>query len=116
MSPTAAEAEAGAERMTFRKGPWWTGFGHLLHMPSHTFLRIGRYHDAVLSNINANRADLAAEARCKTPYGPDHNMNMLINSAAMCGEVCRSIFSRTWMFFLEKTPALSHPLVNRAMP
>lgn len=41
--PSAAEAEASAERMTFRKGPWWTGFGHLLHMPSHTFLRIGEF-------------------------------------------------------------------------
>ncbi|KAK9867780.1 hypothetical protein WJX84_008714 [Apatococcus fuscideae] len=84
---TAAEAEGSAERIAFGKGPWWIGFGHLLHMPSHIFLRIGRYHDAVQANIHAYAADLADEGRCQTPYGPDHNMAMLISAAAMAGEV-----------------------------
>ena len=47
----------------------------------------GRYHDAVLANIHANDVDQAAEAVCKTPYGPDHNMAMLINAASWSGEV-----------------------------
>lgn len=50
----------------------------------------GRYHDAVLANIHANDVDQAAEAVCKTPYGPDHNMGMLVSAASWSGEVCRS--------------------------
>ena len=35
--------------------------GHLLHMPSHIYLRLGDYHAAVLSNQRAFAADRAAE-------------------------------------------------------
>ena len=64
-------------------------------MPSHIFLRIGRYHDAVQANIHAYAADLADEGRCQTPYGPDHNMAMLISAAAMAGEVQPCLMSLT---------------------
>ena len=30
---------------------------HLQHMPSHTYLRVGRYHDAVLANVQAHASD-----------------------------------------------------------
>ena len=39
---SAARAEASAEHMTFTSGSWWHSQGHLLHMPSHLFVRIGR--------------------------------------------------------------------------
>lgn len=32
---------------------------HLQHMPSHTFLRVGRYHDAMLANIQVHKSDQA---------------------------------------------------------
>ncbi len=47
---SAARAEGPASRMLSSTGPWAT-MGHLLHMPSHTYVRIGRWHDAVVSNI-----------------------------------------------------------------
>ena len=34
------------------------GAGHLVHMPAHTYLRIGRYHDAVLANERATAAEI----------------------------------------------------------
>jgi hypothetical protein len=33
--------------------------GHLTHMPSHSYLRTGRWHDAVASNKLALQADEA---------------------------------------------------------
>jgi hypothetical protein len=37
--------------------------GHLSHMPSHTYLRVGRWHDAVVSNEQALAADEAIVKR-----------------------------------------------------
>ena len=68
------------------KGP---GLGHLLHMPSHTFVRIGRYHDAVAANVHAWRADVADASACQSPYEPEHNTDMLVYAANMGGEVMR---------------------------
>jgi len=31
--------------------------GHLVHMPAHIYMRVGRYHDATLNNIQATVAD-----------------------------------------------------------
>src|SRR6185436_2600417 len=33
------------------------GSGHLVHMPSHTYIRIGRYHDGVVANQKAVLVD-----------------------------------------------------------
>jgi tetratricopeptide (TPR) repeat protein len=33
------------------------GLGHLLHMPSHIYIQVGRYHDAVIANQRAIAAD-----------------------------------------------------------
>lgn len=33
------------------------GVGHLVHMPAHVYLRLGRYHDAVRANADAVEAD-----------------------------------------------------------
>ena len=38
----AARAEASAQAMLSNEGPWTHGFGHLQHMPSHTFVRLGQ--------------------------------------------------------------------------
>ena len=43
-------AEAAADRLG-REVP---GIGHLVHMPSHIYLRTGRYHDATLANERAS--------------------------------------------------------------
>ncbi len=79
-------AEAGAERL-------WTlapGAGHLVHMPSHIFRRIGRYHDASRSNQDAIAADEDYIVQCRAQgvyplaYYP-HNIHFLWDSATMEG-------------------------------
>ena len=45
-SSTPGRAETAADRL----GPLSPGAGHLVHMPSHIYLRVGRYHDASVAN------------------------------------------------------------------
>ncbi|PZQ13241.1 MAG: hypothetical protein DI564_12095 [Rhodanobacter denitrificans] len=45
------------------------GSGHLVHMPAHTYVRIGRYHDATLTNFAATTADQAFLAVCRGSNG-----------------------------------------------
>lgn len=65
---TAHRAEAFAEVLLSKPGPW-QGMGHLRHMPSHIFQRIGRYHDGVVSNQQAFEADKLDSDNCRVPYG-----------------------------------------------
>eukprot|EP00878_Enallax_costatus_P014401 GHUV01015061.1.p1 GENE.GHUV01015061.1~~GHUV01015061.1.p1 ORF type:complete len:401 (+),score=88.02 GHUV01015061.1:159-1361(+) len=55
--------------------------GHLVHMPSHIFLRVGLYKEAVTVNRAAYDFDLARGQQCITPYLPEHNVNMLAYAA-----------------------------------
>jgi tetratricopeptide (TPR) repeat protein len=79
-------AEAGAERL-WKLAP---GAGHLVHMPSHIFRRIGRYHDASKSNEDAIAADEDYITQCRAQgvyplaYYP-HNIHFLWDSATMEG-------------------------------
>ena len=41
------------------------GSGHLVHMPAHIYSRVGRWHDAVLANQVAIKADDAYLAICR---------------------------------------------------
>ncbi|MBU6477916.1 MAG: hypothetical protein KGQ32_08320, partial [Xanthomonadaceae bacterium] len=40
------------------------GSGHLVHMPAHTYIRVGRYHDATMTNLTAATADKNFLAVC----------------------------------------------------
>ncbi len=79
-------AEAAAERL----GPLAPGAGHLVHMPSHIFRRIGRYADASRSNEDAIAADEDYIVQCRAQgvyplaYYP-HNIHFLWDSATMEG-------------------------------
>jgi tetratricopeptide (TPR) repeat protein len=79
-------AEAGAERLR-KLAP---GAGHLVHMPSHIFRRIGRYSDASQSNEDAIAADEDYITQCRAQgvyplaYYP-HNIHFLWDSATMEG-------------------------------
>ena len=59
---------------------------HLQHMPSHTFLRVGRYHDALWANIQAHTSDSAWLQQGQLPYGPAHNLAFLVHAAGLSGE------------------------------
>lgn len=56
-------------------------------MPSHIFVRLGRYHDAVVANEAAYASDVADAKNCQECYGPEHNTDMLIYAANLGGEV-----------------------------
>ncbi len=64
--------------------------GHLIHMASHIYLRVGRYDDAVRSNQRAIAADEAYRAEHGAPefyaamYMP-HNRHMLWAAASLDG-------------------------------
>ena len=79
-------AEAGADRL-WKLAP---GAGHLVHMPSHIFRRIGRYKDASQSNEDAVTADEDYIEQCRAQgvyplaYYP-HNIHFLWDSATMEG-------------------------------
>ncbi len=40
--------------------------GHLVHMPAHIYMRIGRYHDSTLNNMKAADADAAFVSVCRS--------------------------------------------------
>lgn len=70
------------------------GASHLIHMPSHTFYWIGRYHDAAVANVRA--AGLAEDdARAAKLTGPDsiwrldyhaHNVQFGVGGALISGD------------------------------
>jgi len=60
---------------------------HLQHMPSHSYVRTGRYHDAVLSNQLAHRSDQVYELHAALPCGPAHNLVVLLHAARLSGEM-----------------------------
>ncbi len=66
------------------------GAGHLVHMPSHIYMRIGRYADSYTANDLASVADEGYIAQCRAQgiyplgYYP-HNVHFLVWSAMYLG-------------------------------
>ncbi len=75
---TPEKAEAAADRLA----KLMPGAGHMVHMPSHIYQRVGRYADAVASNESAVRADEDYITQCRAQglypmaYYP-HNIHFL---------------------------------------
>lgn len=71
------------------------GSGHLVHMPSHIYIRVGRYADAAKSNIAAIEIDRAYLAQAPAPglyaayYG--HNLHFLAFASMMSGNYEQAI-------------------------
>ena len=67
-----------------------SGSGHLLHMPSHTYIRTGEYHKGTLSNIAAVKADSTYVTTCHAQgayplgYYP-HNYHFMAATATLEG-------------------------------
>jgi tetratricopeptide (TPR) repeat protein len=90
--PDAKRAEAPADRLA-RLMP---GAGHIVHMPSHIYWRVGRYADAVAVNSAAVRADRRyfQTARPSGIYSGlyyPHNLDFIWQSAAMQGRSADTI-------------------------
>jgi tetratricopeptide (TPR) repeat protein len=70
--------------------------GHLVHMPSHIYIRVGRYQDAVEANEEAAKADRSYIAACQVQgfypgvYYP-HNMHFLWYALMFQGRAERSL-------------------------
>lgn len=91
-SMTPERAEPYADKL----GRLVPGAGHLVHMPAHTYMRVGRYHDASVANEAAAKADESYITQCRAQgiyplvYHP-HNVHFLVASAAMEGRGAASI-------------------------
>jgi tetratricopeptide (TPR) repeat protein len=85
-SPDPARAEAAADRLASLV----PASGHLVHMPSHIYLRIGRYDDAIDLNRRAAGADESLFAWCRSQgiyraaYYP-HNIHFIWTAALIEG-------------------------------
>ncbi len=85
-SPNPGRAIAAADRLLTLQ----PGIAHNVHMPSHTYIRVGRWDDAIESNLKA----VAASRRFRAVAGPAtgallgynaHNEHMLAYAAMMVG-------------------------------
>jgi len=86
--PAPEKAEAAADRLL----PLAPAAGHLVHMPSHIYWRVGRYQDAVNANIAGAKADETLLAMCGPGNYPlygalyyPHNVHFITVSAAAQG-------------------------------
>lgn len=77
------------------------GSGHLVHMPAHTYIRVGRYHDATLTNFAATHADKAFLSFCRGSNGVypigyvPHNWHFATMSTGLTGSRVLSLQSAT---------------------
>jgi tetratricopeptide (TPR) repeat protein len=89
---TPERAEAAADRLE----ALMPGAGHVVHMPSHIYYRVGRYADAVKVNELAAKVDETYIADCRAQgfypvgyYG--HNIHFLWTSSEMLGRYAAAI-------------------------
>jgi tetratricopeptide (TPR) repeat protein len=111
------EASAKPERavpFAERLGALMPGAGHIVHMPSHIWYRIGRYKDSLDANVKAVRADEAyfklADPTMiyRAGYYP-HNIHFVVVSAQMQGD------EKTALEFSDKLlSAYSDDMLNAA--
>jgi tetratricopeptide (TPR) repeat protein len=72
------------------------GAGHLVHMPSHLYLRVGRYQESIRDNLVAAKADEDFLAKVKDEgayrggYYP-HNVHFVLVSAQMAGDKAMAV-------------------------
>lgn len=90
-SPEPDRAAASADKLL----DLVPGSGHLVHMPSHIYIRVGRYIDGVEANERAVRTDEEYIAQCKVQgvyplfYYP-HNYHFLLACSQMAGMSAKS--------------------------
>ena len=91
-STTPERAESAADTLE----PLMPGAGHIVHMPSHIYYRVGRYEDAVKVNVAAAKQDEDYIAACKAQgFYPlayyTHNIHFLWTSSEMMGREAAAI-------------------------
>jgi tetratricopeptide (TPR) repeat protein len=84
---TPERAEAEADRLL----PLMPGVGHVVHMPAHIYMRVGRHSDVVTSNQAAVKADEDYITQCRAQgiyplaYYP-HNIHFIWMGATASGQ------------------------------
>jgi tetratricopeptide (TPR) repeat protein len=92
----ASDAPERAEPYADRLAQLMPGAGHVVHMPSHIYYRIGRYLDSLKSNEDAVVADEEFFAKVddkslyRGGYYP-HNVHFVVVSAQMAGDAKTAI-------------------------
>jgi tetratricopeptide (TPR) repeat protein len=90
-STTPDRAVPAAERI----GAMMPGAGHVVHMPSHIFQRVGRYEESAVANRDADVADKAYYAKTAAidyyPMYSAHNLQFLAAAASMEGRSAETI-------------------------
>ncbi len=86
-SPHPERAVPAADRMLNLQ----PGLAHNVHMPSHIYIRVGRWQDAIDANVRAVAADRSFRAVAGPPQGfivvyIAHNRHMLAYAAMMTGQ------------------------------
>jgi tetratricopeptide (TPR) repeat protein len=89
--------------------------GHLVHMSAHTYMRVGRYHDASTANARGAKADELYTAWCKNGgFYPlayyTHNLHFLWASQTMEGR------SKDALASAKKLGASITPEIARSVP
>ncbi len=78
------------------------GASHLVHMPSHTFFRVGRYRDAMMSNVAAVALDRQYDGLARPPGGLSgmplhgHNIHFGMGGALMAGGSAEGLKLAAW--------------------
>lgn len=103
-------AIASADRL----GGTVPGAGHLIHMPSHLFFRVGRYRDAIDANLKAVAVDEDYISQCRAQglypaaYYP-HNIHFLWIAYAFEGQSGEAI-KAAWTAASKPHGEMAHPL------
>lgn len=111
-SNTPERGEPYADRLAAQM----PGAGHIVHMPSHIYFRIGRFLDSIETNRNAVAADEAYLAAVTPPDGIypysyyPHNVHFLLESARMAGD------AETAIAAAEKLPKVMSREVSATIP
>ena len=97
-----------------RLGDLVPGAGHLVHMPGHIYIRVGRYADAVAANEKAVLADNAYLAQCHAQglypvaYVP-HNHHFLAAAASFIGDAEKALAASLHIRHHQDTKLMREP-------
>jgi tetratricopeptide (TPR) repeat protein len=91
------------------------GAGHIVHMPAHIYIRVGRYDDAIASNVHAVHTDenFIAEEHPSGVYPAayyPHNLHFLAFAATLAGrsdqaiEAARALSAKTSLEVARQVP------------
>jgi len=89
----AGLCEAAADKLATRV----PDAGHLVHMPSHCYMRLGRYADAAAASQRAAEVDQRYIDKGFAPYIPQHNLLSMVAGAVWSGRVDQATQGAQWL-------------------